>query len=62
MSNKYNELEMAQDLYENGLQNMNNIGNELRLVAIYVRRVLDLKPKQLREQMYGYSEKIYYWI
>ena len=57
MNNKYNELEMARDLYENGLQNMNNIGNELRLVAIYIRRVLDLKPKQLREQMYGYSEK-----
>lgn len=57
MNNKYNELELAKDLYENGLQNMNNIGNELRLVAIYIRRVLDLKPKQLREQMYGYSEK-----
>lgn len=57
MNNKYNELEIARDLYENGLQNMNNIGNELRLVAIYIRRVLDLKPKQLREQMYGYSEK-----
>lgn len=57
MNNKYNELEMAKDLYENGLHNMNNIGNELRLVAIYIRRVLDLKPKQLREQMYGYAEK-----
>lgn len=57
MNSKYNELEMAKDLYENGLCNMNNIGNELRLVAIYIRRVLDLKPKQLREQMYGYSEK-----
>jgi hypothetical protein len=57
MNDKYNELEVAMNLYENGLQNMNSIGNELRLVAIYIRRVLDLKPKQLREQMYGYAEK-----
>lgn len=57
MNDKYNELEVARNLYENGLQNMNSIGNELRLVAIYIRRVLDLKPKQLREQMYGYAEK-----
>ena len=46
MNDKYNELEVARKLYENGLQNMNSIGNELRLVAIYIRRVLDLKPKQ----------------
>lgn len=57
MNDKYNELEVARNLYENGLQNMNSIGNELRLIAIYIRRVLDLKPKQLREQMYEYAEK-----
>ena len=55
--NKYNELNMAKDLFLNGLKEQTNIYNELRLVATYMRRYLDYKPKELRLQMYGYSEK-----
>lgn len=55
--NKYNELNMAKDLFLNGLNEQTNIYNELRLVATYMRRYLDYKPKELRLQMYGYSEK-----
>lgn len=54
---KYNELEMAKDLFLNGLKEQTNIYNELRLVATYMRRYLDYKPKELRLQMYGYAEK-----
>ena len=57
MENKYNELEMAKNLFLNGLSNQTNIYNELRLVATYMRRYLDYKPKELRLQMYGYSER-----
>lgn len=55
--NKYNELNTANDLFLNGLKEQTNIYNELRLVATYMRRYLDYKPKELRSQMYGYSEK-----
>lgn len=55
---KYNELEMAKDLFINGLKEQTNIYNELRLVATYMRRYLDYKPKELRVQMYGYA-KVY---
>lgn len=54
--NKYKELDRAQDLFENGLDDLDNIYNNLRLVAIYIRRNLNCKPKVLKETMYQYCE------
>ena len=55
--NKYEELERAKALYENGLDDSDNIYNNLRLVSIYMRRILNYKPKRLKDEMYAYCEK-----
>jgi hypothetical protein len=56
MNYKYNELEYAKTIYENGFQTK-HIVTELRLVATYLRRYLNYKPKDLREVMYNFCSK-----
>jgi hypothetical protein len=56
MNYKYNELDYAKLVYENGFQTK-HIPTELRLVAIYMKTILGYKPKKLREQMYNFCEK-----
>ena len=53
---KYNELEYAQLIYNNGFQT-NYIPTELRLLVLYYKEVLKLKPKQRSEQLYEFCEK-----
>lgn len=68
MDYKYNELDYAKSIYENGFQSEQHKPTELRLVATYMRRILDYKPKRLREEMYkwceshilGYERELYY--
>lgn len=68
MDYKYTELDYAKNIYENGFQSEQHRPTELRLVATYMRRVLDYKPKKLREEMYkwceshivGYKRELYY--
>lgn len=68
MDYKYTELDYAKNIYENGFQSEQHRPTELRLVATYMRRVLDYKPKRLREEMYkwceahivGYKKELYY--
>lgn len=68
MDYKYSELDYARNIYENGFQSEQHMPTELRLVAIYMRRILDYKPKKLREEMYkwcecniyGYKRELYY--
>ena len=68
MDYKYTELDYAKNIYENGFQSEQHQPTELRLVATYMRRILDYKPKKLREEMYkwceqninGYKKEIYY--
>lgn len=68
MDYKYTELDYAKNIYENGFQSDQHRPTELRLVATYMRRVLDYKPKRLREEMYkwcesnitGYKRELYY--
>lgn len=68
MDYKYTELDYAKNIYENGFQSDQHRPAELRLVATYMRRVLDYKPKRLREEMYkwcesnitGYKRELYY--
>lgn len=68
MDYKYTELDYAKNIYENGFQSEQHRPTELRLVATYMRRVLDYKPKKLREEMYkwceahivGYKKELYY--
>ena len=56
MDYKYTELDYAKKIYENGFQSEQHKPTELRLVATYMRRVLDYKPKKLREEMYKWCE------
>lgn len=68
MDYKYNELEYAKEIYEKGFQSQQHLPTELRLVATYMRRILDYKPKQLKEEFYkwcetnvdGYNRVLYY--
>lgn len=68
MDYKYTELDYARNIYENGFQSAQHMPTELRLVATYMRRVLDYKPKKLREEMYkwcehnisGYKKELFY--
>lgn len=68
MDYKYTELDYAKNIYENGFQSEQHQPTELRLVATYMRRILNYKPKKLREEMYkwceqninGYKKEIYY--
>lgn len=68
MDYKYTELDYAKNIYENGFQSEQHMPTELRLVATYMRRILDYKPKKLREEMYkwceshivGYKRELYY--
>ena len=55
--NKYNELDYAKFVYENGIQNINHIKTELRLVATYMRIVLKQKPREQSKNMYEWCEK-----
>lgn len=68
MDYKYTELDYAKTIYERGFQSDKHRPTELRLVATYMRRVLNYKPKKLREEMYqwceshiaGYKRELYY--
>lgn len=68
MDYKYTELDYARNIYENGVQSEQHMPTELRLVATYMRRILDYKPKKLREEMYkwcesnisGYKKELFY--
>lgn len=68
MDYKYTELDYAKKIYEEGFQSERHRPTELRLVATYMRRVLDYKPKRLREEFYtwcesniiGYKKELYY--
>ena len=68
MDYKYNELEYAKEVFENGFQSQQHLPTELRLVATYMRRILDYKPKKLKEEFYkwcethidGYNRVLYY--
>lgn len=53
---KYRELDYAILLYQDGLRSPRHIRTELRLVATYMRRVLNYKPKRLREEFYHWCE------
>ncbi len=65
---KYKELEYAKKIYENGFLSEQHRPTELRLVATYMRRILDYKPKKLREKLYqwcesniaGFQRELYY--
>lgn len=50
MNYKYNEADYAELIYRNGFQSPNHMPAELRLTAIYMRRVLGYKPKKLKEE------------
>ncbi|GEM_PF-769916 len=54
---KYRELDYALKLYQDGLQSSCHIKNELRLVATYMRRILNYKPKRLKEEFYHWCEE-----
>ena len=57
MDYKYEELNYAQKIYEEGFQSENHKPTEMRLVATYMRRILGYKPKQLKDEMYKWSEE-----
>lgn len=68
MDYKYTELDYAKQIYEHGFQSEQHKPTELRLLATYMRRILNYKPKKLREEMYswckfhisGYKRELYY--
>lgn len=55
MDYKYNELEYAKLIYDKGFQTK-HIPTELRLLVIYMRDILNMKPKERREKLYEYCE------
>lgn len=68
MDYKYTELDYAKNIFDNGFQSENHKPTELRLVATYMRRILEFKPQKLREEFYkwteihisGYKREVYY--
>lgn len=68
MDYKYTELDYAKKIYENGFQSQQHRPTELRLLATYMRRNLEYKPKKLREELYrwceaniaGFQKELYY--
>lgn len=54
---KYSELDYAKDIYENGIHQNSYILTELSMLAIYMRRFLDYKPKRLKYELYLWCEK-----
>ena len=68
MDYKYRQIDCAEKIINNGFQDLNHMPTELRLVATYMRRNLNYKPKQLKENFYewcskninGYSKEKYY--
>lgn len=68
MDYRYTELVYAKNIYENGFQSVQHRPTELRLVATYMRRNLNYKPKKLKEEMEqwcethitGYKKELYY--
>lgn len=68
MEYKYKELDYAKQIYEHGFIFEKHRPTELRLLATYMRRVLDYKPKKLREELnkwclihiIGFRPELYY--
>lgn len=68
MDYKYTELDYAKKIYEHGFQSEQHRPTELKLLATYMRRILDYKPQKLREEMeiwckrhiIGYRRELYY--
>lgn len=56
MNDQYNELDYAKAIYENGFLT-NHIMTELKLVAVYIRRVLNRPPKLLKRDLYEFGAK-----
>lgn len=56
MNYKYRELDYARTIYEHGFQSAQHQPTELCLVATYMRRFLDYKPKRLTEALYQWCE------
>lgn len=54
---KYRELDYAKMLYQNGLCSSRYLKTELRLVATYMRRELNYKPKRLKEEFNHWCEE-----
>lgn len=54
---KYKELSYAKQIYENGILSGQHLPTELRLVATYMRRFLNYKPKKLREELENWCEE-----
>lgn len=53
---KYNELEYAQLIYNDGFQTK-HVPTELRLLVLYYKEILKLKPKQRSDKLYEFCEK-----
>lgn len=70
MDYKYTELDYAKLIYKDGIQSENHLPTELRLVATYMRRDLNYKPKKLKAELEswaenhiaGYKKELYYKI
>jgi hypothetical protein len=56
MNYKYNELAYATKVYTNGFQTK-HISTELRLLVMYYRDVLNMKPKERDEKTYEFCKK-----
>jgi hypothetical protein len=59
INSKYNQIEYAKTLYENGLVFQKNKGyfNDLRILIIYLRDCIGMKPKQREKFIYEFVEK-----
>lgn len=56
MNYKYNEFDYAKTIYENGFQTKYMM-TELKLAAVYIRRVLGCSGKVLRQELYTFGAK-----
>lgn len=55
-SYKYKEREYAEIIFKNGIQTK-YVFTELRLLVLYYKEFLNLKPKQRRDKLYEFCEK-----
>ncbi len=56
VSTKYKEITYAENIYKNGFQSK-RIFSELKLLSLYLRDVVGMKPKQRELELYAFCEK-----
>ncbi len=54
---RFREKEHAEQIYNQGALDLKHLPSEIKLLAIYLKVILGLKPKQRRSELYAFCQK-----